>query len=105
VAGSSTAKVGSVSPDGHRSLRRSRLAVILDCSSAGSCYAHGRGGSGTYTDYEWWGASEQFDEGGPWSAADASMHCGVPGDMISVSVAVTDSNGVKAFASTWVFCG
>lgn len=105
---SKTAKSASltesrVSPDRHRSLRRTQLSVRVGCSSSGDCSATAQGGTGIYDSWEWYGADEHFDAGGSWSSADASGYC-VSGAAVQVAARVTDSSGATALGERFIFC-
>jgi hypothetical protein len=79
----------------------SYLRVNVSCSGV-RCEAWAQGGSGSYVDWEWSGADEQW-EAGFVSSADATPYC-VPGLVLEVLATVTDSNGGSASGSALVFC-
>lgn len=79
------------------------LRLWITCSGT-ECTAAAHGGSGTYVDFEWTPNTFELYETANTSVVDASMDCGVPGDLASVGATVTDSNGARATHSTWVFC-
>jgi hypothetical protein len=79
------------------------LRLWITCSGA-TCTAVANGGSGTYVDFEWTPNAYELWEAGNASEADASMDCGVPGNLAVVGATVTDSNGARASHSAWVVC-
>ena len=96
-------KESRVSPDRHRSARRTQLSVRVGCSSSGECSATAQGGTGIYDSWDWYGAEEHFDAGGSWSSADASGYC-VSGAAVQVAARVTDSSGATALGEKFIFC-
>jgi hypothetical protein len=79
------------------------LQLWISCSGT-DCTAVARGGSGTYVDFEWTPNAIELWEIANVSEADASMDCGVSGNLAVVGATVTDSNGARATQSSWVFC-
>lgn len=77
------------------------LSLHVSCAGT-KCSAWARGGSGSYTGFEWSLADETF-EGTNGSGADASAYC-VSGLVLGVDATVTDSNGATAVGSAPVFC-
>jgi hypothetical protein len=81
----------------------SPLQLWVSCSGS-DCTAVASGGSGTYVDFEWTPNAVELWEFPNASVADASMDCGVSGNLAVVGATVTDSNGARATHSSWVFC-
>ncbi len=103
AANPTSLKESRVSPDRHRSARRTQLSVRVGCNSSGECSATAQGGTGIYDSWDWYGADEHFDAGGSWSSADASGYC-VSGAAVQVAARVTDSSGATALGERFIFC-